>query len=105
MDVWALWSNLDMDQDINLLLQLDEEDLEMRAALACVLILWIEDACLQRACHHNNSWLYLRHPQLMPFPCIESAWQHLYESQDDRTFITTMGIDVKTFHTILDSGF
>jgi hypothetical protein len=40
----------------------------------------------------------------MPFPCIDSAWQHLYESQDDQAFITTMGVDVETFHTILDSG-
>ena len=62
-----------MDQHINLLLQPDEEDLEMRAALACVLVLGIEDARMQRAHHHNESRLYLCHPQLMPFPHVKSA--------------------------------
>ena len=94
-----------MDQHINLLLQPNEEDLEMRAALACVLVLGIEDARTQRARRRNESRLYLCRPQLMPFPRVESAWQRLYESQDDRAFITTMGVDVETFHTILDSGF
>ena len=48
-----------MDQHINLLLQLDEEDLEMRAALACVLVLRIEDARTQKAHHCNESRLGL----------------------------------------------
>ena len=68
-------------------------------------VLGIEDARTQRARHRNESQLYLRRPQLMPFPRVESAWQHLYESQDDHAFIMTMGVDVETFHTILDSGF
>jgi hypothetical protein len=33
-----------MDQQVDLLLQPNEEDLEMRVALACVLVLRIEDA-------------------------------------------------------------
>ena len=86
-----------MDQHINLLLQLNEEDLEMRVALACVLVLRIEDARTQRAHRRNESRLYLHRPQLMPFPRVESAWQCLYESQDDCTFIMTMGVDVETF--------
>ena len=94
-----------MDQDINLLLQPDEEDLEMRVALACVLVLRIDDARMQRAHCCNESRLYLCCPQLMPFPHVESGWQHLYKSQDDSAFITTIGVDVETFHTILDSGF
>ena len=87
------------------LLQPDEEDIEIRAALACVLILGIEDARIQKAHRRNESRLYLRCKQLMPFPHVDSPWQHLYESQDDRAFITTMGLDVETFHNILDSGF
>ena len=74
MDGQALQSNLDMDQHINLLLQPDEEHLKMRVALACVPIPRIVDACVQRAQRHNESWLYLWHPQHMPFSCIESAW-------------------------------
>jgi len=94
-----------MDSQLQVLLQPEENDLEMRAALACVLILGIEDARVERAHHQNESRLYLRRCQLMPYPHVESAWQCLYESQDDRAFITTMGFDVETFHNILDSGF
>ena len=78
------------------LLQPDEEDIEVWAALACVRI--------QKAHRQNESCLYLC-KQLMPFPHVDSPWQHLYESQDDCAFITTMGLDVETFHNILDSGF
>jgi hypothetical protein len=46
-----------MDQHINLLTQPDEDEFEMRVALVCVLILEIEDSCMQRAHHHNKSWL------------------------------------------------
>jgi hypothetical protein len=31
--------------------------------------------------------------------------RYIYSSQDDRAFIMTMGIDVETFHHILDCGF
>ena len=42
------------------LLQPDEEDVEFRAALACVLILGIEDARIQKAHRWNESRLYLQ---------------------------------------------
>ncbi|KII84777.1 hypothetical protein PLICRDRAFT_57297 [Plicaturopsis crispa FD-325 SS-3] len=77
----------------------------MRAALAVVLLLGTEDVRLERAARRNPSRLYLRRPQLLPNPRILSAWQRLYESQDDRAFITTMGFDVDTFQLLLDSGF
>ena len=32
---------------------------------------------------------------------VDSAWAYLWSSQNDRTFITTMGVDVNTFHFIL----
>lgn len=41
----------------------------------------------------------------MPKPREDSAWQRLFKSQNDCTFITTMGVDVATFYYILDSGF
>lgn len=49
--------------------------------------------------------LYLCRPELVPNPRIGSPWQYLYESQSDRAFITTMGIDTRIFQVILDAGF
>ena len=51
--------------------------------------------------HH----LFLLHPHLMPNPCIDTPWQRLYASQSKQVFITTMGLDIKTFHFILQHGF
>ncbi|KAI0370996.1 hypothetical protein BV20DRAFT_943271 [Pilatotrama ljubarskyi] len=48
---------------------------------------------------------YLRRKELLPDPREETPWQRLYASRSDRAFITTMGIDVATFHHILDGGF
>ncbi|KAG8711925.1 hypothetical protein FRC08_015248 [Ceratobasidium sp. 394] len=48
---------------------------------------------------------YLRRRDLLPLPRIESPWQALYRSQEDRAFITTMSIDVRTFNYILRAGF
>jgi hypothetical protein len=47
---------------------------------------------------------YLTRPELVPSPRTGSAWAHLYASQSDRAFITTMGFDVDTFHYILING-
>ena len=56
-----------------------------------------------KRCH--DSRFYLWRAQLLPNPCTNTPWQTLYESQDDRAFITTMGFDVETFGYILTSGF
>ncbi|KAI0726542.1 hypothetical protein C8Q72DRAFT_765923, partial [Fomitopsis betulina] len=48
---------------------------------------------------------YLTRTELLPDPCIDTPWQRLWESQNNHTFITTMGVDVATFHYILDNGF
>ncbi|KAJ3536314.1 hypothetical protein NMY22_g6087 [Coprinellus aureogranulatus] len=42
---------------------------------------------------------------LLKNPRVDTPWQALYHSQDDRAFITTMGIDVNTFKYVLNSGF
>jgi hypothetical protein len=42
---------------------------------------------------------------LLPNPRLSTPWQALYSGQNDRAFITTMGLDVFTFHHILSSGF
>lgn len=48
---------------------------------------------------------YLTRPELLPSPREESAWLAVYWSQEDRAFINTMGIDVKTFDFLLEAGF
>jgi len=62
-------------------------------------------AHLLRAEGRRRHRLYLCRPELMPNPRIGSPWQCLYQSQSNRAFITTMGIDIKTFQLILDAGF
>jgi hypothetical protein len=49
--------------------------------------------------------LYLVRSDLLPDPRADTPWQALYDSQNDRAFITTMGFDVNAFHYILHSGF
>jgi hypothetical protein len=50
--------------------------------------------------------LYLTRPELLRNPRQDTPWQTLYASRNDRAFITTMGLDVATFHHILDhAGF
>ena len=46
-----------MDQHINLLLQPDEEDLEMRVALACVLVLGISSELELKVVRVGKEWL------------------------------------------------
>ncbi|KAH9000055.1 hypothetical protein EDB92DRAFT_1757627, partial [Lactarius akahatsu] len=47
--------------------------------------------------------LYLRRGELLPNPHVGTPWQRLWESQEDRAFITMMGFDVATFRLLLES--
>jgi len=51
----------------------------------------------------NQTRNYLCRPQLQPDPRNNTPWQVLFNSRNDRAFITTMGFDVETFE--LCSGF
>lgn len=70
-----------------------------------LLLLAAEDARLRHARSRNLRRLYLCRPQLLPNPRAGTPWQLLYHTQNDRAFITTMGINVHTFQYILESGF
>lgn len=48
---------------------------------------------------------YLARPNLLQNPRKGTPWRQLYENNDDRAFITTMGIDTPTFRMILEAGF
>jgi len=65
----------------------DEEDTRMVAA---TLVAGIELARLDRIEARNPGRHYLCRPQLLPNPRLNTPWQTLYESQNDRAFITTM---------------
>ncbi|KIJ12082.1 hypothetical protein PAXINDRAFT_15109 [Paxillus involutus ATCC 200175] len=87
----------------------EEEDLEdEETMMALVTAAIIGGTEVLREIHverHHNNRLYLCRSQLLPNPCINTPWQILYDSQNDRAFITTMGFDVETFGYILSSGF
>ena len=83
----------------------DDEMLQLQAALVGVLILGAKEARLMKIRVRHPSRLYLCRPQLLPSPRFMTPWTQLYESYNDRAYITTMGFDVTTFHQLLDSGF
>jgi len=82
----------------------DEEGDRPLMALAC-LAASVEIMRLERARIRNPSRLYLTRSNLLPNPRYGTPWQRLYASQSDRAFITTMGFDVATFHSIIAAGF
>lgn len=49
--------------------------------------------------------LYLCWPELVPNPRVGLPWQLLYQSQLDRAFLTTMGVNTWLFQVILDVEF
>ena len=64
-----------------------------------------EEARIHRAEQRLPSRRYLHRPQLLPSPRVNTPWQVLYDSCDDRAYIMTMGIDCATFDYILQNGF
>ena len=64
--------------------------------------------------NEDHAWLienrhprrqYLGRTSLLPNPRIGTPWVRLYQRHEDRAFITTMGVDTSTFHTLLAAGF
>ena len=72
---------------------------------AALLIMGAEESQVLHSECQNLTRSYLCHPQLQQYPQNTSSWQALFNSQNDRAFITTMGFDVKTFELIVRSGF
>ena len=77
----------------------------LTSALLVAIFTYGHLAHLLRAEGRRKHRLYLCRPELLPNPRIGSSWQSLYQSQTDRAFITTMGIDTRTFQVILNAGF
>ena len=72
---------------------------------AAVLLAAVDDADAARRARECLNRTYLCRPQLLPNPRFDTPWQALYHSGSDRAFVTTMGVDVETFHHILENGF
>jgi len=75
------------------------------AAVATYLLAGISARQQERADRRRLRRLFLLRPHLMPNPRIDTPWQRLYASRSKQAFITTMGVDVDTFHFILRHGF
>ncbi|KAI9059360.1 hypothetical protein FKP32DRAFT_1614166 [Trametes sanguinea] len=88
-----------------LALDSDDEEYETAVLAAAVVVMGAENARLHRAETRLPSHRYLCRPQLLPEPRCDMPWQVLYASRNDRTYITTMGINTETFDYILSKGF
>ncbi|KAI0071605.1 hypothetical protein K474DRAFT_1606646 [Panus rudis PR-1116 ss-1] len=82
-----------------------QEDDRAISHLVLILFLAMEDARLRAVHRRSLHRRYLCRPQLPPTPRAATSWLALYNSRSDRAFITTMGLDVHTFHLILQAGF
>ncbi|KAF8236270.1 hypothetical protein L208DRAFT_1391077 [Tricholoma matsutake] len=82
----------------------DEEYLRI-VTTAALLVTAAEVSRLFRNEQRRPTRNYLTRPDLPPNPHFGTAWKHVFESQNDRAFITTMGFDVETFNFMINSGF
>lgn len=83
--------------------ELADEDEHELLILAAVLLVGAAESRERRLAQQRDT--YLTRAELMPDPRINTPWQQLWGSQNDRAFITTMGVDVDTFRYLLDNGF
>ena len=99
MDAPRVWLDDSSDEEYN-------DEMEEAALVAATLtIAGVQQARTCRAEARLVNQRYLCHHNLLPNPRANTPWQILYSSQDDRAFITTMGIDCATFNYILEHGF
>jgi hypothetical protein len=82
-----------------------EADLYNTQLSAALLIMGAEESRVPRSERRNQTRNYLCRPQLQPDPRNNTPWQALFNSRNNRAFITTMGFDVETFELIVRSGF
>lgn len=99
---------MDVLDPLSFLLEYGEDELEIEEEeknAALVMLSSMVDARQRRQEQRAKHRLYLTRPDLAQHPRDGTPWHALYQNQHDRAFITTMGIDVATFHYILNSGF
>lgn len=100
-----------MDPTLELLFDLDDEDEDddeederlQQLAVVALILLGAEESRQHRSAQRQR--LYLTRPDLLPNPRSNTPWQALWNTRDNRAYLTTMGIDVGTFDYILEAGF
>ena len=104
-------ANADMDNFLTTFLLLtaaEEEELEDEEAVLAAAGVVLGGAILGRLAHNERRRehrRYLVRPDLLHNPRLKSPWTALYDSRNNRSYVTTMGINVETFDFILESGF
>ncbi|KAF9566075.1 hypothetical protein CPC08DRAFT_740771 [Agrocybe pediades] len=83
----------------------EEREEHSRLAILAAGAIILESLENRRLRSARRQRLYLVRPDLLPNPRAGTPWQRLLARNNDRAFITTMGIDVETFQYLLDSGF
>lgn len=83
----------------------DRETLDKLRLIAAVLVIGSNEDHAWAVENRNPRRQYLGRTALLPNPRIGTPWTRLYASYEDRAFITTMGVDTSTFHSILAAGF
>ncbi|KAG6808001.1 hypothetical protein H0H92_005724 [Tricholoma furcatifolium] len=85
--------------------ELEAENSMQQAARYAALAIYLGASGSRQERAARRIRLYLTRRDLLPDPRVDTPWQQLYNSQNSRAFITTMGFDVPTFDYILESGF
>ncbi|KAF7783289.1 hypothetical protein Agabi119p4_2665 [Agaricus bisporus var. burnettii] len=86
-------------------MQMLEEEDELAVAAAGIVIYLHEEVRRMRNARRARNRQYLLRADLLPNPRLDTPWQALYNHQNKRGFVTTMGLDPDTFQIVLDSGF
>lgn len=96
MDADTLLQQLFEEQD-------DEAEEELRAQGALLAVLLAADRVKrdEQNDHRRRRYRFLLRRELLPDPREGTPWQRLWESRSDRSFITTMGVDIRTFELLL----
>ncbi|TDL21495.1 hypothetical protein BD410DRAFT_749630 [Rickenella mellea] len=100
-DEYAFTQRLEAEED-----EIEDDEMRDNAALiAALIVVGAWEARNNRSDQRHDHRIYLVRSQLLPKPRINTPWTRLYDSRNDRAYITTMGFSVEAFDLILRSGF
>src|SRR5215472_7054496 len=85
----------------------EEDDAYRQRVLLCAALVGygIVQAHQIRAERRRLGRHHLYRRDLLPNPRSSTPWQQLYTTQDDKAFITVVGLDISAFNLILSRGF
>ena len=97
--LWTLGIHHLLDAESN------QEALDRQRLIAAILVIGSNEDHAWAVANRNARRQYLGRPALLPNPRFGTPWTSLYANYEDRSFITTMGVDTSTFRMILAAGF